>query len=148
MLHKSELNNFLIEYDFFGSGYDLCQQATYNVDTNPNGCKIDKTIEIACEFQSLSAADENDYLSINISAPITGNTECENKIVLDLSNAEFTADGLVFSSSSIDIFASDFEFKVTKDGFTDAKDGSELTFDSDQVDLEDVYSKIIELRTT
>lgn len=134
----------LILLDFFPVGYDLCQQATYNASSNPNGCLLAKTVVIPCEFQSF---EDNDFLSISVSEGST-TTACENKVVVDFSAAEFTVDGLVLSfSDSLGTFENDFEFSIKSDGFYDKLDGTLLVFNSTDVGLSEIYDKIVTKRT-
>lgn len=134
----STQDKILIAYDFFPTGSDICSQATYDEKTNPNGCQVDQTVVVPCDFSD--AALEDDMLSFNMSV----GDACEDDIVVDLSAAEFTTDGLVFDfSASLDAFDSDFEFKISKQGFVDGNDNAVLNFDSSDVALEDVYAEII-----
>lgn len=136
--HKSE-NKLLLSYNFFPTDADVCSQVTYNADTNPNGCQTAKTVVIPCEFQS---SIQDDLLSVNVSA--SDSDDCGSDIVLDFSDAEFTIDGLVFDfTSQLENFVSDFEFAISSEGFVDHNDGALLSFDSDDVLLEDVYSSVL-----
>lgn len=140
--HKTE-DKILLDYNFFPKGSDLCQQAAYDAESNPLGCKTDKTIVIPCDYKTRI---EDDLLSVNISAS-TEISQCESDIVIDLSSAEFTTDGLVFSfTGSLNIFENDFEFRITKDGISYGGDGATLKFDGDDVGLGDAYEKIVEMR--
>lgn len=136
--HSTE-SKILIAYDFFPTGSDVCSQATYDEDTNPNGCQVDQTVVVPCDFSD--AVLDDDMLSFNVSA--SDSDACEDDIVVDFSDAGFTIDGLVFDfDGSLGAFDSDFEFKVSEQGFIDSNDNSVLDLDSD-AKLEDVYAEII-----
>src|SRR3989339_506288 len=147
--HKED-TNILLDYNFFPAGSDICQQAAYDAQTNPNGCKQDKTVELPCGYQE---APEDDLLSISLNAdPNIATTDCADKIILDMSQAEFTVEGLVFSyDDTLDVFVEDFEFMIAKKGFVDAASDAVLVFDSSEagtnapqdIGLETVYQKII-----
>lgn len=139
--HLTE-NKILIATNFFPTGSDICSQATYDEKTNPNGCQVDQTVVVPCDFSD--AVLEDDRLSFNMSA----GDACEDDIVVDLSAAEFTTDGLVFDfDGSLVVFDSDFEFKISKQGFVDGNDNAVLNFDNSNVALEDVYAEIIRKQT-
>lgn len=140
--HSTE-SKILIDYDFFPDGSDVCSQATYDEDSNPNGCQVDQTVVVPCDFSD--AALDDDMLSFNVSA--SDDDSCEDDIVVDFSDAEFTTDGLVFDfSDTLDSFDSDFEFKISEQGFIDSNDNSVLDLDSD-AKLEDVYAEVISRQT-
>lgn len=147
-LHKTD-NKLLLTYDFFPAGYDLCQQATYNAQTNPSGCTQDLSISIPCTFSSIT---DDDLLSVSISATTDAgeNTDCANPIIVDLSAAEFTVDGLIFdiTTGAVDAFAQDFEFLIDVDGFYDASDDAKLNLTDSVVNLESVYDAVISKRTS
>ncbi len=139
-LHNSA-EKILVSYDFFPTGSDVCQQATYDATSNPNGCRVAKTVVLPCAFQSVT----DDMLSTSVSAA-TDTESCDNQTVIDADAAEFTVHGLVFSAAVVDVFETDFEFKITRDGFVDVSDDTALTFSNADVDLENVYDKILERR--
>lgn len=139
-------SRILIEYNFLPSGFDLQQQ--------------EGQVALPCEF---TVGDSDELINISLSAPLEGDTDCQNDIVIKLTDVEYDAEGLIFSfSDSFDLFADQFEFKITKSGFVDSKDGSVLTVepktstDDDNcsksedncIGLEEVYDKIIKLRTS
>ncbi|MBF0107338.1 MAG: hypothetical protein HQM16_18660 [Deltaproteobacteria bacterium] len=141
--HKDE-GRILIDHNFFPSGSNLCHKATYDEKTNPNGCKRDFSIAIPCEYRAL-AGDE--LLAVNVSAS-TEDTACKEDIIIDLSTAEFTVEGLVFTETPpLETFADEFEFAISKDGFVDTHDNTPLGFETKDIGLEDVYDKIMEKRT-
>lgn len=140
--HSTE-SKILVVYDFFPTGSDVCSQATYDEDTNPNGCQVDQTVVVPCNFSD--EALDDDMLSFNVSA--SDSDTCDDDIVVDFSDAEFTTEGLVFTfSGSLDAFDSDFEFKISEEGFVDSNDNSVLDLNSDAA-LEDVYAEIISRQT-
>lgn len=133
----------LIDYNFFPEGSDLCSQATYDVTSNPGGCKTDKTIVIPCDYQESS---QDDVLSIDAEGETK---DCTEDIVLTIASATFSVDGLVFNSKdSITVFAEEFEFTITTNGFIDSDDGSLLDFSSTDITLTDVYDFIMDKRTS
>jgi len=133
-----------VDYNFLPEGTDVCQQVTYDADTNPNGCLTANTIVIPCQYQSIG----DDLLNFNINAPIE-EADCANQIVVDMSTAKFELGGLVFPfASSLDIFIKDFEFKITTQGFKDSSNDNLINFDNDDVDLDDVYTTIMTDRTS
>jgi len=142
--HKTE-NKILIDYNFFPAQADICQQVTYNAETNINGCQTAKTVVMPCAYQPLT---ENDLLSINVSAPIEEET-CDQEVILDMSSAEFSVEGLIFAfEGTLNIFNSYFEFSITNDGFVDTDDSQKLDFESADVDLEAVYANVLEKRVS
>lgn len=143
-IHNTE-NKILIDVNFLPEGHDLCQQATYNADTNPYGCQQDQSVSIPCEYNSIP---ESDLLNVNLSVSTTTPvaSTCTNPIVVDLSDAVFDASGLIFTTP-VSAFATDFGFNITNSGFTDSTDGTFLTFDSQDVKLEDVYDAVVDRRT-
>jgi len=142
--HKTE-DKILIDYNFFPAEADICQQVTYNAETNINGCQTAKSVVMPCAYQPLT---ENDLLSINISAP-TETEACDTEVVLDMSQAEFTVEGFVFTfEGTLTVFDPYFEFSITNDGFVDVDDSQKLDFESADIDLEDVYAKVLEKRVS
>lgn len=138
--HKTE-NKILVSYNFFPNGSDVCEQSSYDADTNPNGCRTSGTVVLPCGYEGL---EDNDYLSIDVSA-FTTDTNCTDKLAVSMTGGEFTVDGLVFSfASSLDVFVSDFGFKITRDGFVDSENGSILVLSSSSADLQDVYESVLE----
>lgn len=123
--HATE-GQILLGYNFFPTGFDSDSQA--------------KTLSIPCEYEITS---DDDYLSTSTSATETEEAACED-IVLDLSAATFTLDGIRLDfSSSLDIFVDDFEFKITRDGFIDSETGETLEFSGSDVTMEDVVDEIM-----
>lgn len=147
LLHNSE-DKILIKYDFFPNGYDLCQQATYDENTNPNGCKTSNTIVLPCSFESLS---QDDFLSVSINANPNGSADntCSSPVVLDLDTASITTEGLIFdlSEGAVEIFLDDYEFFLTDIGAFDALDEAKLLFPNTDVTLETIYNSIISKRS-
>lgn len=141
LFHKTEAL-VLIDYNFFPAGTDVCQQVTYDAELNPEGdCRTAKTVVLPCGFDGASA-EGDDLLSVSISAP-TGDGSCDGQLVIDLSAAEFTIDGLVFSFvSSLDVFANDLGFKITRDGIIKSSDGTILSFESKAFGLEEIVLEI------
>ncbi len=136
-----QTDSILVDYNFLPAGTDICQQVTYNAETNPNGCQQANSVVIPCEYQGLV---DNDLLSINISET-TETTGCDDDLVVDVSGATFTVDGLVFSfSTSLDVFENYFEFLITRDGFVDSSDSQIINSDT----LEGVYDLIVEKRSS
>lgn len=101
--HKTE-SKILIDFAFFPDGSDPDSQA--------------KTISIPC----LSEENSGDTaVSIGLSAPTEGSHACTD-VSLNLSEATFTNDGLVFSfSESFTLFASQYSFNITRAGFVDSQ---------------------------
>lgn len=119
--HKTE-DKILIDYDFFPSGSDFDSQT--------------KKATLPCEF---GEDDQDTAVNVNVSAP-TDPGECEN-IEIDLSAATFTIDGVEFAfSATLEIFADDFEFKISSGGFTDSVTGTALSVSADNATLETVAS--------
>lgn len=142
---KTAGNKILVDYNFFPSGTDVKQQ--------------EQQILIPCEYTSLA---DDELLNINLSAPLKKTADCADKITVSLRDAKFTTDGLIFSfNGSLNVFETDFEFKITKSGFVDSLDGSVLEIpprvssddencdstDDNCVGLEEVYDQIIAIRT-
>lgn len=147
-LHKTD-NKLLVTYDFFPAGYDLCQQATYNAQSNPNGCTQNESVSIPCTFSSVA---DDDLLSVSINAETDAGEPavCASPIIVDLTTAEFTVDGLVFdvTSGAVDVFAEDFEFLIDVDGFYDSTDDAILNLTDSIINLESVYDAVISKRTS
>lgn len=123
--HKTE-SQILLDYDFFPEGFDSDSQA--------------KTLSIPCEYETTS---DNDLLSTGTSQAETEEASCED-IVLDLSAATFTLDGIRLDfDTSLDIFVDHFEFKITRDGFVDSETGETLEFSNSDVTMEDVVDEIM-----
>ncbi len=101
--HKTE-SKILIDFAFFPDGSDPDSQA--------------KTIIIPC----LSEQNSGDAaVAIGLSAPTEGSRACTD-VSLNLSEATFTNDGLVFSfSESFTLFASQYSFNITRLGFVDSQ---------------------------
>jgi len=130
--HKTE-EKTLVDYNFFPVDKDVCQQATYNADTNPNGCQTDMTVIVPCE----SVLSDDDLLLIQSSEE----SSCDD-IVVSFSDADFTLDGLVFATkSTISNFNDDFGFTISSNGFQDSE-GNSLSFSSNDITLEDVTDLI------
>jgi hypothetical protein len=141
LFHKTEAL-VLIDYNFFPAGTDVCQQVTYDAELNPEGdCKTAKTVVLPCGFEEVDV-ESDDMLSVSVSAP-TGTTTCETSLVLDVSSAEFTIDGLAIPfTDSLDIFANSLGFKITRSGIVDAATSEILVFDSKDFGLEEIVSEI------
>lgn len=123
--HKTE-SQILLDYNFFPEGFDSDSQA--------------KTLSIPCEYETTS---DNDLLSTGASQAETEEASCED-IVLDLSAATFTLDGIRLDfSSSLDIFVDHFEFRITRDGFIDSETDETLEFANSDVTMEDVVDEIM-----
>jgi hypothetical protein len=151
--HNSE-DKMIVTDDFFPDGSDTCSQATYDADTNPNGCQQDGSVVIPCEFQE-AALDE--WLSVSTSA---SDSSCEDDIVVDLSSGSFSLDGWVFEATELTAFADDFDFNIGSSGFVDTGDSAIVVVDTDcdntnedtsddcDVKLEDIYEAILDKRTS
>jgi hypothetical protein len=132
----------LIDYNFFPAGSDVCQQVTYDPEINPEGvCKIAKTVVLPCGYDGASAAAD-DLLSASISAPLDEGS-CGDQLVIDLSTAGFTIDGLVFPfSGSLDVFSADLGFKITQEGVVNTATGAALSFSTKDFALDEIYEAI------
>lgn len=155
---NDEDNKTLVIWTFYGK-HDACDTPTYNKETNPEGCQIEKTVSVSCEVQSVKDSDDG-LLNINISAG-SEETSCENDIVFYFTDSEFTADGIVIPTTTVENF-SDLGFKITKNGFINTTDGSTINADpmveadnancndADKmcVGLEQVYDQVIADQTS
>jgi len=141
LFHKTEAR-VLIDYNFFPQGADVCQQATYDAELNPASlCRTEKTVVLPCGFEGTDEAVDS-LLAVDISAPVGGES-CSEHLVLDVSSAEFTVDGLVFPfSSSLDVFANSLGFRITREGIVDVSNGALLSFESKDFGMEEIVSEI------
>lgn len=132
----------LIDYNFFPAGSDVCQQVTYDPELNPEGaCKTAKTVVLPCGYEG-AEPDADDLLSVSISAPLD-DAVCDDQLIIDLSAAEFTIDGLVFPfSGSLDVFADDLGFKITQTSIVDAVTGAAISFPTKDFALDEVYGAL------
>lgn len=125
--HKIE-NKVLIDYNFFPESTDFDSQ--------------EKQVSIPCDFMEDTDTGGAD---VDLNAP-TGNVGCED-VELDVSSAVFTIDGLEFSfSESLDIFSTQFGFKLTSSGFTLSETGAVLTVSADVGNLENIYNAVLDAR--
>ncbi len=129
-----------MQYDFFPLGTQFCSQANFNSETNPNGCVTAKTVVLPCDFQDMSESSNSSFLSI--SAP-TEQGECVG-LVLDVSSAEFNAEGLLFNSP-VSIFEKNFLFRLTHEGLVETTQNQVMTLPDKDVRLESVYDVILEM---
>lgn len=132
----------LIDYNFFPAGSDVCQQATYDAELNPEGlCRTAKTVVLPCGYEGVED-EADDFLSASISAPLDDGS-CTDHLIVDLSEAEFTIDGLVFPfSGSLDVFAADLGFKITQEGIVNATTGAAISFPTKDFALDEIYEAL------
>jgi len=118
---------FLIDFNFFPEGSDFDSQ--------------EKTVAIPCEY-----TDMPEEVDVNVSVDVEEDA-CESDIVMDLNSATFSFIGLEFTyEESLDIFDSDFEFKISSVGFVDSLDGKKVDIESEDANLENVYNMVIDKR--
>lgn len=98
------------------------------------------SVVIPCQFQSEPA---DDLLSIGLSATENEGGDCLDAVVVDLSAAHFTVEGLEFPfQSALETFSQDFEFKIQKESVVDSLDENKLDFDSNEIGLEEITEQI------
>lgn len=118
---------FLVDFNFFPEGSDFDSQ--------------EKTVAIPCEY-----TDMPEEVDVNVSVDVEEDA-CESDIVIDLNDATFSFIGLEFIyEESLDIFDSDFEFKISSAGFVDSLDGEKVDIESEDANLENVYNMVIDKR--
>jgi len=84
----------------------------------------------------------DDLLSISLNTPIE-TAPCEDSLVLDLSTAEFTLDGLVLPfSDSLDVFANSLGFRITREGILVVSSGALLSFEAKDFGLAEIVQEI------
>jgi hypothetical protein len=131
-------SKILILFGFFPYQADLCQQATYS-DSNPNGCQIDNTYSIPCQFQ---LTPDNDLLNIDLNDLPPGEADlapCANDIILHLKDVTYTVEGLLFNfNGTFSLFTNDFGFHLTQSAVIDSLTGKTLNVDPEKANLENI----------
>lgn len=118
---------FLIDFNFFPEGTDFDSQ--------------EKTLAIPCEYTNMP-----EEVDVNVSVDVEED-ECESDIVIDLNGATFSFIGLEFIyEENLDVFDSDFEFKISSAGFVDSLDGEKIDVEPEDANLENIYNTVVDKR--
>lgn len=115
--HKDK-NRIVLDYNFFPEGSDFDSEK--------------KTVSLPC----VKPLPDDEHLSINLNA--TSNAPCKSKS-LDVSTATFTLLGLEFEfDREFDLFAEDYGFVLTADGFVDSEYGELFTLPFSEASLDNL----------